>query len=61
MRRATPGAIDAEARALLERREQARAERDFARADEIREQLRALKWEIRDGPQGPELIPIAKP
>ncbi len=55
------GGIDAEASALLEQREQARAERDFARADEIREQLRALMWEIRDGPQGPELIPIAKP
>jgi cysteinyl-tRNA synthetase len=55
------GAIDAEALELLGQREQARAERDFARADEIREQLRALMWEIRDGPQGPELIPIAKP
>ncbi|MHB8233592.1 MAG: cysteine--tRNA ligase [Solirubrobacteraceae bacterium] len=52
--------IDQEAQALLRQREQARAERDFARADEIREQLRALRWEIRDGPQGPELIPIAK-
>ena len=50
-------AIDPQAVALLAQREQARAERDFARADEIREQLRALGWEIRDGPQGPELIP----
>jgi cysteinyl-tRNA synthetase len=55
------GGIDPEALKLLDQREQARASRDFARADEIREQLRALKWEIRDGPQGPELIPIAKP
>jgi cysteinyl-tRNA synthetase len=54
-------AIDPDAAALLDERERARADRDFARADEIREQLRALKWEIRDGPQGPELIPIAKP
>jgi cysteinyl-tRNA synthetase len=53
--------IDPNAAALLDERERARADRDFARADEIREQLRALKWEIRDGPQGPELIPIAKP
>jgi cysteinyl-tRNA synthetase len=55
-----PGGIDAQAERLLAQREQARGERDFARADEIREQLRALKWEIRDGPDGPELIPVAK-
>jgi cysteinyl-tRNA synthetase len=53
--------IDPNAAALLDERERARADRDFARADEIREQLRALRWEIRDGPQGPELIPILKP
>jgi cysteinyl-tRNA synthetase len=51
---------DPQAVALLARREQARAERDFARADEIREQLRALQWEIRDGPAGPELVPISR-
>jgi cysteinyl-tRNA synthetase len=55
-----PGGIDEQAEVLLELREQARAERDFAKADEIREQLRALKWEIRDGPDGAELIRIAK-
>ena len=55
------GGIDKEAQELLEQREQARAERDFAKAAEIRDRLRALRWEIRDGPQGPELIPIAKP
>jgi cysteinyl-tRNA synthetase len=49
--------IDPQAVALLEQRERARAERDFAKADEIREQLRELQWEIRDGPEGPELIP----
>jgi cysteinyl-tRNA synthetase len=51
---------DPQAVALLARREQARAERDFASADEIREQLRALQWEIRDGPAGPELVPISR-
>jgi cysteinyl-tRNA synthetase len=50
--------VPSEAQALLEAREQARAERDFARADELREQLRALGWEVRDGPDGPELVPI---
>jgi cysteinyl-tRNA synthetase len=50
--------VPSEAQALLEAREQARSERDFARADELREQLRALGWEVRDGPDGPSLVPI---
>ncbi|MGI8505338.1 MAG: cysteine--tRNA ligase [Solirubrobacteraceae bacterium] len=43
--------------ALLAARERARSERDFARADDLREQLRTLGWEVRDGPDGPELSP----
>ena len=50
-------ALDAEAAALLATRERAREQRDFQTADRVREQLRARGWEIRDGPQGPELIP----
>jgi cysteinyl-tRNA synthetase len=53
---AEPGALDAQVAELLERRERARAERDFALADEIRSQLRERGWEVRDGPDGPELI-----
>ncbi|MGH2903582.1 MAG: cysteine--tRNA ligase [Solirubrobacteraceae bacterium] len=49
-----PGAIE-----LLARREAARAERDFAAADELRDELRERGWEIRDGPDGSELLPIA--
>jgi cysteinyl-tRNA synthetase len=49
-------AIDPEALALLERRERARAERDFQSADRLREELRARGWEIRDGSGGAELI-----
>ena len=41
---------DPEAEALLGERERARAERDFARADEIRDRLAALGWEVRDTP-----------
>ncbi len=52
--------IDPEATALLERREQARAARDFELADSLRDQLGALGWDIRDGPAGPELVPAAK-
>jgi cysteinyl-tRNA synthetase len=45
----------AEAQALLEEREAARAAKDFARADEIRDELAALGYEVRDTPEGPRL------
>jgi cysteinyl-tRNA synthetase len=43
--------------ALLEAREQARLARDFAEADRLRDEIRAAGWEVRDGPDGPDLIP----
>jgi cysteinyl-tRNA synthetase len=43
--------------ALARRRDEARAERDFATADRLRDELRAAGWEVRDGPSGPELVP----
>ena len=46
------GGPDAEAQRLLEEREQARAERDFARADALRDELAARGWEVRDTPEG---------
>jgi cysteinyl-tRNA synthetase len=52
-----PTAVDPHAAKLLEQRERARAERDFAAADELRAQIEALGWEVRDGPAGPELLP----
>jgi cysteinyl-tRNA synthetase len=48
-------AADPEAVGLLAERERARAERDFARADEIRDRLAALGWEVRDTPAGARL------
>jgi cysteinyl-tRNA synthetase len=48
---------DAEAEALLAEREEARAARDFARADEIREELVRLGWEVRDSAGGAKLVP----
>jgi cysteinyl-tRNA synthetase len=48
---------DAESLALLERRQQARAARDFGEADRLRDELRARGWEVRDGPAGAELVP----
>ena len=46
-----------EVRRLAERRELARRERDFAAADELREQIVALGWEVRDEAGGFELLP----
>jgi cysteinyl-tRNA synthetase len=53
-------ASDPEAVALLASREAARRERDFERADRLREQIKERGWEIRDGAAGPELIPLSR-
>ena len=53
--------IDPAAESLRKERERAREARDFDAADRIRDQLRALGWEIRDGPDGSELIPLPAP
>jgi cysteinyl-tRNA synthetase len=47
----------AEVRELSNARERSRAQRDWAEADRLRERLRSLGWEVRDGPEGPELLP----
>ncbi len=44
---------------LADVRERTRVERNWAEADRIRDQLRAMGWEVRDGPDGPELLPAA--
>jgi cysteinyl-tRNA synthetase len=49
-------AADPEAERLLREREEARAARDFATADARRDELAALGWEVRDTPQGPQLV-----
>jgi cysteinyl-tRNA synthetase len=48
---------DAGALELLERREAARAARDFAEADRLRDELAARGWEVRDSASGAELVP----
>jgi cysteinyl-tRNA synthetase len=48
----------AQVRELAERRERARAERDFAAADSLRREIAALGWEVRDGDAGFELLPL---
>ena len=48
--------IDDELAALLEERQEARKQKNFARADEIRDELKARGYAIKDTPQGPQLI-----
>ena len=47
-------AVDALVGGLLEQRAQARAEKDFARADLIRDQIKAAGIEVEDTPTGPK-------
>ncbi len=47
----------AEALKLLDERQAARAAKDYARADEIRDELAAMGWEVRDSAEGPTLVP----
>jgi cysteinyl-tRNA synthetase len=49
-------AVDPEAERLLREREEARAARDFERADRIRDELAARGWEVRDMDAGPRLV-----
>jgi cysteinyl-tRNA synthetase len=45
-----------EAERLLAEREEARAEGDYERADRTRDALAALGFEVRDTPEGPQLV-----
>jgi cysteinyl-tRNA synthetase len=50
---------DEGAEKLLEERQEARAAKDFGRADEIRDRLAELGWEVRDSAEGAKLVPKA--
>jgi cysteinyl-tRNA synthetase len=43
-------------RELLERRQAARATKDYAAADRLRDELAERGWKVRDGPDGAELV-----
>src|SRR6201999_1265847 len=47
---------DPEAERLLQERQEARAAKDFSRADEIRDHLATLGWDVRDSADGPRLV-----
>jgi cysteinyl-tRNA synthetase len=53
--RTESGEVDADAEALAVERDQARAARDFARADAIRDQLVGLGWTVEDTSEGTKL------
>jgi cysteinyl-tRNA synthetase len=50
---APPAALE-----LAERREEARARRDFEEADRLRGEIAALGWEVRDVADGFQLVPL---
>ncbi|MBS1883652.1 MAG: cysteine--tRNA ligase [Actinobacteria bacterium] len=51
------GEEDEVAARLMEEREAARAAKDFAKADEIRDELTSMGYEVRDSAEGPRLVP----
>jgi cysteinyl-tRNA synthetase len=56
---ATEEGAGSEAEGLMAERQEARAAKDFGRADEIRDRLAELGWEVRDSADGPRLVPKA--
>ena len=50
------GDADERAEQLMAERQEAREAKDFARADQIRDQLGNLGWEVRDSAEGPRLV-----
>jgi cysteinyl-tRNA synthetase len=50
----------ADVRELSDARERARQGRDYDEADRLRDQILALGWEVRDGPGGPEILPVSR-
>ena len=48
---------EAEVVELVERRQRARAERDFDQADRLRAEIEAAGWEARDVADGYQLVP----
>jgi cysteinyl-tRNA synthetase len=43
--------------ALAKEREEARAQRDWQRSDELRDRIAGLGWIVQDGPEGSTLVP----
>jgi cysteinyl-tRNA synthetase len=43
---------------LVEKRDKARAEKDFAKSDELRDQIQSLGFEVKDTPEGTKVSPL---
>ena len=54
-------ALSADVLALVDAREQFRQARDWANADEARQQIEALGFSVKDGPRGPALTRKGRP
>ena len=52
----TPRVLSDEALALVRERDAARAARDWKRSDQLRDELKALGFEVRDTAKGTELV-----
>jgi cysteinyl-tRNA synthetase len=50
--KAAGGEVPTEITALATERDEARAAKDFARADALRDELKSLGWEVEDTPGG---------
>jgi cysteinyl-tRNA synthetase len=51
--------IPGDVQALIDERDAARASKDFARGDEIRDRLTSMGWEVMDTPDGTRVRPLA--
>ena len=56
LREVDDGGVDAGIQALADERQRARADKNWARADEIRDELKAKGYTIKDTPQGVQII-----
>jgi cysteinyl-tRNA synthetase len=52
-------AVPAEVTQLAEQRENARRQKNWKRSDQLRDQISALGWEVRDTKDGQKLTPLA--
>jgi cysteinyl-tRNA synthetase len=50
-------AIPAEVLELVEQRQNARADKNWAASDQLRDQIAALGWVVKDTKEGPKLTP----
>ena len=54
--KAEEGAPPAEVVELLEKRKDARARKDFAESDRLRDQIASMGWTVQDGKEGQKLV-----